>query len=240
MLPNDTSEYCARFALYIHLSEKDREGRRPTSTDHRYTPTLSTCEVARKSFVGENVMLVATLDVRNRSIILPVGMSNVRMIESIEVVTSHLESGENVCTSQARQGGESDNFKKITDQVQYTTTEAAELSNNPSSLDVNDSHDEVVAYDGEQPAIPMQCDRHRGRRQHQCVLQRGSVEVKELAFIHFSSDHKLACEWRPYIDRAVQRARHEHPVQSITREARDATLFLPFPICSWPEATGDI
>lgn len=62
--------------------------------------------------MGENVMLVATLDVRNRSIILPVGMSNVRMIESIEVVTSHLESGENVCASQARQNGESDNFRK--------------------------------------------------------------------------------------------------------------------------------
>ena len=42
-------------------------------------------------------MLVATLDVRKRSISRPVGMSNVRMMESMEVVTSHLESGENVC-----------------------------------------------------------------------------------------------------------------------------------------------
>lgn len=81
------------------LSKEDRESR-TLSPNHKYTPTLSTCEVARKSFVGENVMLVATLDVRNRSIILPVGMSNVRIIESIEVVTSHLESGENVCTLQ--------------------------------------------------------------------------------------------------------------------------------------------
>ena len=45
--------------------------------------------------VGEKDRLVATLEVRKRSIKRPVGTSNVRMMESIEVVTSHLESGEN-------------------------------------------------------------------------------------------------------------------------------------------------
>ncbi len=66
-------------------------------TYHRYTPTVSTWDVAKKSFVGENDMLVATLEMRNRSISRPVGTSNVRMTESIDAVTSHLESGENVC-----------------------------------------------------------------------------------------------------------------------------------------------
>lgn len=67
------------------------------STYQRYIPTLSTCAVAKKSFVGENVILVATLDVLNASIKRPVGTSNVRIIESNEVVTSHRESGENAC-----------------------------------------------------------------------------------------------------------------------------------------------
>lgn len=64
-------------------------------TYQRYTPTLSTCAVARKSFVGENAILVATLDVRKASIRRPVGTSYVRMIESNDVVTSQRESGEN-------------------------------------------------------------------------------------------------------------------------------------------------
>ena len=65
-------------------------------THHKKTPRLSTCDVARKSFVGENEMLVATLDVRKRSISLPVGMSKVRITESSDVVMSHRASGENV------------------------------------------------------------------------------------------------------------------------------------------------
>lgn len=64
---------------------------------HRYTPTLSVCDVARKSFVGENATLVAILGVRKASMSRPVGMSKVRMIESSDVVTSHRESGEKVC-----------------------------------------------------------------------------------------------------------------------------------------------
>ena len=60
-------------------------------------PTLSTCAVAKKSFVGENAILVATLGVLNASIKRPVGTSNVRITESSEVVTSHRESGENAC-----------------------------------------------------------------------------------------------------------------------------------------------
>lgn len=63
----------------------------------RYTPTLSTCDVARKSLVGENAMLVATLEVLNASINRPVEISNVRIIESRDVAISHLESGEKAC-----------------------------------------------------------------------------------------------------------------------------------------------
>ena len=74
---NDTSAYWARFA-------------------HKKTPTLSTCEVAKKSFVGEKERLVATLGVLNASINRPVGTSNVRMTESNDVVISQRESGEKV------------------------------------------------------------------------------------------------------------------------------------------------
>lgn len=74
---NDTSANWARFA-------------------HKKTPTLSTCEVARKSFVGEKERLVATLGVLNASINRPVGISNVRMMESNDAATSQRESGEKV------------------------------------------------------------------------------------------------------------------------------------------------
>jgi hypothetical protein len=39
-------------------------------------------------------MLEATLDVRKASMRRPVGTSNVRIIESMEVATNHRESGE--------------------------------------------------------------------------------------------------------------------------------------------------
>jgi len=50
--------------------------------------------VAKKSLVGENDMLVATVAVRKASIRRPDGMSNVLMIESSDVVMSHRESDE--------------------------------------------------------------------------------------------------------------------------------------------------
>jgi hypothetical protein len=59
-------------------------------------PTLSMWAVAKKSPVGENDMLVATLAVRKASIRQPEGMSNVLIIESSDVVISHRESAENV------------------------------------------------------------------------------------------------------------------------------------------------
>jgi hypothetical protein len=55
-------------------------------------PREPTWAEARKSPVGEKDKLVATLEVRNASISWPVGISNVRIIESKEVVTSHRES----------------------------------------------------------------------------------------------------------------------------------------------------
>jgi hypothetical protein len=73
----------------------------------RYTPTLSTCEVAKKSPVGEKVTLAATLAHRKPSRSLPVGMSNVRIVESREVAISQRESGENVCQAHNQQEGKS-------------------------------------------------------------------------------------------------------------------------------------
>lgn len=64
------------------------------STDQRWTPTLSTWEVARKSPIGENVRLVAIDAVRKTSTSRPVGMSKVRTTESSDVAMSHRESGE--------------------------------------------------------------------------------------------------------------------------------------------------
>jgi hypothetical protein len=94
----ETSQNCARFTLKWTLRRSQRENANAKVIHHKKMPTLSTCAVARKSLVGENEMLVATLSVRNASINSPVGRSNVRIMESMEVVTSHLESGENVYT----------------------------------------------------------------------------------------------------------------------------------------------
>jgi hypothetical protein len=52
--------------------------------------------VAKKSPVGENDILVATLAVRKASMRCPEGMSNVLIIESRDVVMSHRESEEKV------------------------------------------------------------------------------------------------------------------------------------------------
>ena len=67
-----------------------------SSTYQRYTPTLSTWAVAKKSPVGENDTLVATLVVRKASMRCPDGMSNVLIIVSSDVVISHRESEEKV------------------------------------------------------------------------------------------------------------------------------------------------
>lgn len=112
---------------------------------HRNIPTLSTCAVAKKSLVGENETLVATLLVRNASISLPVGTSNVRMIESNEVVINHRESGEKVYNHQfsvaghmvfitlsrifGEKGAGGIKRGKRTNNVQNPCTEAGELSN---------------------------------------------------------------------------------------------------------------
>jgi hypothetical protein len=61
---------------------------------HRCTPKLSTCEVARKSPVGEKVKLVAIDGTLKASTNRPVGISKVRIVESRDVAINHLESGE--------------------------------------------------------------------------------------------------------------------------------------------------
>ncbi len=49
--------------------------------------------------------------------------------------------------------GNPTNVGDNTDQVQYTTAEAAEFSNNPSRLDVNNAYNEIVTNNGEQTAV---------------------------------------------------------------------------------------
>ena len=100
----------------------------------RYTPTLSTWDVARKSFVGENATLVATLDVRNASMRRLVGISNVRITESKDVAISQRASGE-----KAFAGGKlpSEHRRRtLTYHIQDFVLESFELSDYPSRLDV--------------------------------------------------------------------------------------------------------
>lgn len=126
-------------------------------TYHKYTPTLSVCDVARKSFVGENATLVATLGVRKASMSRPVGMSKVRMMVSSDVVTSHLESGEKVC------GGSINQYRVqsvmqagVAYQVQYTAAMTPEFSDHLLRLDINQAHYAIIAHDREQAAVALQ------------------------------------------------------------------------------------
>ena len=96
ILRNEMSVYWARFALRQCHRIVPIVQRNAKWTYQRYTPTLSTCAVAKKSLVGENDTLVAILAVRKASIRRPEGISNVRIIESSDVVMSHRESEENV------------------------------------------------------------------------------------------------------------------------------------------------
>jgi len=68
----------------------------PVIAHHKNPPVLSTQVMARKSFEGEDNILVATLEVQNASIKRPVSTSNVHITESKAVTTNHRESGEKV------------------------------------------------------------------------------------------------------------------------------------------------
>jgi len=123
---NETSAYWARFA-------------------HRKTPTLSTCEVAKKSFVGENERLVATLGVLNASINRPVGISNVRMTECRDAATSQRESGEKVYpVSLSRWGIQTKCI--TTNHIEDPSAEPFQFSHYPPCLDVHYPYDEVITY----------------------------------------------------------------------------------------------
>lgn len=132
------------------MGVKDR-GRYEGITNQRYTPTLSTCAVARKSLVGENAMLVATLDVRKASMRRPVGTSNVLMVESRDAATSHLASGENACMKVKLYTRKCK--VKYTHYIQDPTAEATKLTDDPSGLNINNTNYEVVAYDCQETAV---------------------------------------------------------------------------------------
>ena len=79
--------------------------------------------MARKSFVGEKERLVATLGVLNASISRPVGISNVRIMLSMDAATSQRESGENVYPVSVSHG-QIRIEKGITNHVEYPPAEA--------------------------------------------------------------------------------------------------------------------
>jgi hypothetical protein len=138
--------------------------RRATSANcalfaHKNTPTLSTWAVAKKSFTGENAMLVAILGVRNASIKPPVGMSNVRITESRDVDTIQRESGENawglLVSSIVKQLVEPYNVKN-------SSLVTRQLSDYPSCFDINNTHCRIFTDDSQESRISME-DHRMGR-----------------------------------------------------------------------------
>lgn len=132
----------------------------------RYTPTLSTCEVAKKSPVGEKDTLAATLAHRKPSSSLPVGMSNVLIVESREVAISQRESGENVYQAHNEQEGKGQWTEgRLTYNIENPCGESAQLPNEPPSFNVEDLDKEVVGDYGEEVAVSLQMYRdYRGRQ----------------------------------------------------------------------------
>lgn len=99
--------------------------------------------MARKSPVGENVRLVAIELVRKASTSLPVGMSNVRIVESSDVAISHRESGEKAYELSVRRT----NTRTMclgTYRIQYAALEPSQLPHNTPGLDVDETDDQVV------------------------------------------------------------------------------------------------
>ena len=110
--------------------------------------------------MGENARLVAMLSVRKASTSRPVGISNVRMIESMAVAISHLESGENAwgSVSTVRDG------IWIIYKVQNSPLEPPELSDDSPCLDIHKPDRQIIAYRSEQTAIAMYIQSRDGRR----------------------------------------------------------------------------
>ena len=141
-------------------------------THQRKTPTLSTWLVARKSPVGEKVMDVATLAVLKASTSWPVGMSNVRIIESVDVVSSQRESFEKACRTVQQPSvgakGRSDRARTSVDAthyVDYPSAEPDKLSHGALRLDVDEADRQIVAHAREEVVLALQQDRHNAVRQ---------------------------------------------------------------------------
>lgn len=89
-------------------------------------------------------MLVGTLGVLNASINRPVGMSNVRMMESRDATTSQRESGEKVyAVSSVRR--QSLNQNRATNHIKYPSTKPLQLSHYPPCFDVHYSYNKIIA-----------------------------------------------------------------------------------------------
>jgi hypothetical protein len=99
-------------------------------------------------------MLVARLDVLKASIKRPVGISNVRIMESRDVVTSHLESGENVYQPPYQKRNRDTSWMR-TYNVEDPSTKSTQLPDYPSRFHINNSDDHVVAHNCQESAISM-------------------------------------------------------------------------------------
>jgi len=64
--------------------------------DHRWTPKLPTCVVARNSSEGENAIAVAIVGSRRAEIRNPVGRSQTRNVESRATDIIHVDVGEKI------------------------------------------------------------------------------------------------------------------------------------------------
>ena len=104
--------------------------------------------------MGEKERLVATLGVLNASINRPVGISNVRMIESRHAATSQRESGEKVYSFLSNR--QSSKQKQVTNHIEYPPAEPFKLSHYPPCFDVHYSYDEIITDHRQQAAVSVQ------------------------------------------------------------------------------------
>jgi len=129
--------------------------------------------------VGEKEILVAILGVRNASISWPVGISNVLIIESRDVVISHRESWENAwhCISLTNQR------TLRTYKIQHSAFETRELPDKSLCFYVKHPNDQVVADYRQKITISLQCERNYGGGEDERLLEIFGMEIEELRHV---------------------------------------------------------
>lgn len=147
---------------------------------------LPTCAVARKSEVGEKERLVATVGVRKASTSWPVGMSNVRMTESWEVVMTHRESGEKACAIVV--SSRSLWRRRRTHEIQNLAAKSREHSHDALGFDVDDANGEIVAGRSEKAVLALEENGGNASRSDDRLAELHRLEVEEL---HRTHPHQL-------------------------------------------------